>query len=341
MLPPLSPLSPLFALPSSRRTLMARATAVALGLALPAATLQAQPSAKPLRILVGFPPGGGSDAIARLLADQLKDLLGVPVLVENRPGAGGQIAAQALKAAAADGTTVFLSHDHTISILPLVTRNPGFDPAQDFVPVAGVATFVNAFAVSAGTPARDFAAYVNWVRTQGKGQGTVGIPAPASTPEFLVKLLGEKYQLDLVSAPYRGSAPMLADMLGNQIAAGVGSVQDFIENHKAGKVRVLAVLGAKRQAALPDVPTFDELGLKGFEDLPYYGLFARTGTPQRDIDRIAAAVEQVLQTASVRAQLTALGLTVGYMPPAQLAERERAYTARWARIVQDSGFQAQ
>ena len=341
MLPPLSPLSPLFALPSSRRTLMARATAVALGLALPAATLQAQPSAKPLRMLVGFPPGGGSDAIARLLADQLKDLLGVPVLVENRPGAGGQIAAQALKAAAADGTTVFLSHDHTISILPLVTRNPGFDPAQDFVPVAGVATFVNAFAVSAGTPARDFAAYVNWVRTQGKGQGTVGIPAPASTPEFLVKLLGEKYQLDLVSAPYRGSAPMLADMLGNQIAAGVGSVQDFIENHKAGKVRVLAVLGAKRQAALPDVPTFDELGLKGFEDLPYYGLFARTGTPQRDIDRIAAAVEQVLQTASVRAQLTALGLTVGYMPPAQLAERERAYTARWARIVQDSGFQAQ
>ena len=338
MLPPLSPLS---ALPSSRRTLMARATAVALGLALSAATLQAQPSAKPLRMLVGFPPGGGSDAIARLLADQLKDLLGVPVLVENRPGAGGQIAAQALKAAAADGTTVFLSHDHTISILPLVTRNPGFDPAQDFVPVAGVATFVNAFAVSAGTPARDFAAYVNWVRTQGKGQGTVGIPAPASTPEFLVKLLGEKYQLDLVSAPYRGSAPMLADMLGNQIAAGVGSVQDFIENHKAGKVRVLAVLGAKRQAALPDVPTFDELGLKGFEDLPYYGLFARTGTPQRDIDRIAAAVEQVLQTASVRAQLTALGLTVGYMPPAQLAERERAYTARWARIVQDSGFQAQ
>ena len=338
MLPPLCPLS---ALPSSRRTLMARATAVALGLALSAATLQAQPSAKPLRMLVGFPPGGGSDAIARLLAEQLKDLLGVPVLVDNRPGAGGQIAAQALKAAAADGTTVFLSHDHTISILPLVTRNPGFDPAQDFVPVAGVATFVNAFAVSAGTPARDFAAYVNWVRTQSKGQGTVGIPAPASTPEFLVKLLGEKYQLDLVSAPYRGSAPMLADMLGNQIAAGVGSVQDFMENHKAGKVRVLAVLGAQRQAALPEVPTFAELGLKGFEDMPYYGLFAPKGTPQRDIDRIAAAVAQVLQKEAVRGQLTAMGLSVEFMAPAKLAERERAYTARWARIVRDSGFQAQ
>ena len=342
MLPPLS--SPLPAL-SSRRTLMARslrcATAVAMGLALPVAGLRAQPASRPLRMLVGFPPGGGSDAIARLLADQLKDLLGVPVLVDNRPGAGGQIAAQALKAAAADGTTVFLSHDHTISILPLVTRNPGFDPAQDFVPVAGVATFVNAFAVSAGTPARDFAAYVNWVRTQGKGQGTVGIPAPASTPEFLVKLLGEKYQLDLVSAPYRGSAPMLADMLGNQIAAGVGSVQDFMENHKAGKVRVLAVLGAQRQAALPEVPTFAELGLKGFEDMPYYGLFAPKGTPQRDIDRIAAAVAQVLQKEAVRGQLTAMGLSVEFMAPAKLAERERAYTARWARIVRDSGFQAQ
>ena len=182
--------------------------------------------------------------------------------------------------------------------------------------------------------------YVQWLRTQGNGQGAVGIPAPASTLEFLVQLLGQKYRLDLVSAPYRGSAPMLADMLGNQIAAGMGSVQDFMESHKAGRVRVLAVLGTQRQAAMPEVPTFDELGLKGFEDLPYYGLFARTGTPQRDIDRVAAAVAQVLQQGPVRARLTALGLSVGYMPPAQLAERERAYTARWARIVQGSGFQA-
>jgi tripartite-type tricarboxylate transporter receptor subunit TctC len=120
--------------------------------------------------------------------------------------------------------------------------------------------------------------YVQWVRTQGGGKGAVGIPAPASTPEFLVKVVGEKYQLDLVSAPYRGSAPMMADMLGNQISAGVGSVQDFMENHKAGKLRVVAVLGTKRQAAMPEVPTFDELGLKGFEDLPYYGIYAPAGT---------------------------------------------------------------
>ena len=219
----------------------------------------AQAQTGPVRILVGFPAGGGTDAIARTLADKLKDQLGVPVVVENKAGAGGQIAAQSLKAAAPDGNTLFLTHDHTISILPQVVKNPGFDPAKDFVPVAGFATFVNALAVSGGTPAKSTAEYVAWVRPQG-GKGTLGVPAPASTPEFLVKVLGEKYKLDLVAAPYRGSAPMMADMLGNQIAAGVGSVPDFIENHKAGKIRIVAVLGGSRQAILPDVPTFSELG---------------------------------------------------------------------------------
>ena len=122
---------------------------------------------KTLRILVGFPPGGGSDAIARLLADKLKDVLGVPVVVENRPGAGGQIAAQVLKTSVPDGNTLFFTHDHTISILPQVVKHPGFDPAQDFIGVGGVATFVNAFAVSGGTPARSFGDYVAWVKAQG------------------------------------------------------------------------------------------------------------------------------------------------------------------------------
>ena len=146
---------------------------------------------KTIKVLVGFAPGGGTDVIARLLSDKLKDELGTSVVVENRPGAGGQIAAQALKAAPADGSTLFLSHDHTITILPLVVKNPGFNPAQDFVPVAGFATFVNAFAVSGATPAKTFAEYVAWLKAQG-GKGSVGIPAPASTPEFLVKVMGEK-----------------------------------------------------------------------------------------------------------------------------------------------------
>jgi tripartite-type tricarboxylate transporter receptor subunit TctC len=298
-------------------------------------------SGKTVRVIVGFPAGGGTDAIARTLAERLKDELGASVIVENKPGAGGQLAAQALKAAAPDGTTFFISHDHTITILPLVMKNPGFDPARDFVPVAGFASFVNAFALSAGTPAKSLNDYVAWVKSQGQGKGVVGVPAPASTPEFLVKVLGETYKLDLVAAPYRGSAPMIGDMLGNQIAAGVGSVPDFIEAHKGGRVRVVAVLGGKRQPTLPDVPTLSELGVAGFEDLPYYGFFAPAGTPKPAIDQFSQALSKVLAVPEVRERLTALGLAVEFMNSQQLAERERAYARRWTEIIRKSGFQPQ
>ncbi|MES2950980.1 MAG: Bug family tripartite tricarboxylate transporter substrate binding protein [Pseudomonadota bacterium] len=291
-----------------------------------------------VKLLVGFPPGGGTDAIARILADKLKDPLGGNVIVENKAGAGGQLAAQALKAAAPDGTTLFLSHDHTVSILPLVVKNPGFEPARDFVAVGGFATFVNALAVSGGTPAKSMAEYVAWVQKQGAGKGTVGVPAPASVPEFLVKMIGQKYKLDLQAAPYRGSAPMMGDMLGNQIAAGTGSVPDFIENHKAGKIRVVAVMGSTRQAILPDVPTFAELGLAGFEDLPYYGIFAPAGTPPATIDKLSAALAKVVALPEVHDRLTAMGLSVAYMTPQQLTSREQAYSQTWARIIKSTGF---
>jgi len=295
----------------------------------------------PVKLLVGFPPGGGTDAIARLLADKLKDPLGTPVIVDNRAGAGGQLAAQALKAAPADGHTIFISHDHTISILPQVVKNPGFDPEHDFVAVAGFATFVNGLALSGGTPAKSMKEYVAWVAGQGKGKGAIGVPAPASVPEFLVGVIGRKYGLDLQAAPYRGSAPMMADMLGNQISAGIGSVPDFIENHKAGRIRMVAVIGDKRQPAMPEVPTFAELGLAGFEDVPYYGIFAPKGTPKAAIDRLADAVAKVVAMPEIRQRLTDLGLTVDYMNPQQLTNRERAYTKTWAGIIKASGFQAQ
>ncbi|AVP57226.1 Bug family tripartite tricarboxylate transporter substrate binding protein [Pulveribacter suum] len=321
----------------TRRRLLARAAAAsALPALLPAWAQGAGP--KTLRILVGFPPGGGTDVVARLLADKLREQLGMTVVVENRPGAGGQIAALALKAAPTDGSVLFLTHDHTISILPQVVKNAGFDPARDFVSAGGFATFVNGLALSPGTPAASFAEFVDWVKNKQGGKSAVGIPAPASTPEFLVKLLGQRYGLDLVSAPYRGSAPMIGDMLGNQIPAGIGSVQDFIEHHRAGKLRVVAVLGGQRQAALPQVPTFAELGLAGFEDTPYYGFYAPAGTPPAALAHFADALAQVVAQPGVREQLAAMGLTVGFMAPAQLAERERAYTRVWTRIIQTSGF---
>lgn len=269
---------------------------------------------KPVRLLVGFPPGGGTDAIARLLAEKMKDSLGTSVVVENKPGAGGQIAAQLLKASPADGLTFFVTHDHTISILPQVVKSPGFDPHADFVPVAGFASFVNAFAVPTGLGVKTFDEYLQWLKKQ-NGKSAVGIPAPASTPEFLVQVINKRYQTDLVSAPYRGSAPMLADMMGNQIPAGIGSVQDFVEAQKAGKIQVLAVLGGKRQAALPDVPTFTELGLKGLEDMPYYGMYAPAGTPADMVQAVSQSVAKAVAAPDVHEQLVTMGLTVGYMNP--------------------------
>jgi tripartite-type tricarboxylate transporter receptor subunit TctC len=295
---------------------------------------------RPVRLLVGFPAGGGTDAIARLLAEALQASLGTPVIVENKPGAGGQLAAQALKAAPPDGSTFFVSHDHTISILPLVLKNPGFDPARDFVPVAGFATFANAFALSGGTPAASLADYLALVRAQG-GQGNVGVPAPASVPEFLVKLLAQKHSLNLQSVPYRGSAPMMADMLGNQIPAGVGSVPDLIVNHQQKKLRIVAVMGTQRQAVLPEVPTFAELGVPGFEELPYYGLFAPAGTPAAVVERLSNALAGVIAAPGVRSRLAELGLSVAPMTGAQLATRERAYAASWARLIRAGGFQPQ
>ncbi len=311
-----------------------------LGTAL-AASGGAWAQGKTLKILVGFPAGGGTDAIARTLAEKLKDELGANVIVENKPGAGGQLAAQALKAAPADGHTLFISHDHTITVLPLVSKNPGFDSQRDFAPVAGFASFVNAFAVSPGTPAKTLGEYTAWVKNQGQGKGVVGVPAPASTPEFMVKVLGERFKLDLVSAPNRGSAPMIGDMLGNQIAAGVGSVPDFIDNHKNGRIRVVAVGGEKRQPTLPDVPTLAESGVAGFEDLPYYGFFAPAGTPKAAIDEFSAALAKVIARPDVRERLTALGLAVEFMNAQQLQARERAYAKTWAEIIRKSGFQPQ
>lgn len=319
---------------ATRRAVIALAGALTLGLA------AAQPAKPPVKILVGFPAGGGTDAIARILAESMKDSLGTSVVVENKAGAGGQIAAQTLKTSPADGTTVFLTHDHSVSIIPLVMKNAGFDPAKDFTPVAGFATFVNALAVSGGTPAKNYKDYVAWVKGQG-GKGNVGIPAPASVPEFLVKVIGQKSQVDLVSVPYRGSAPMMGDMLGNQIAAGVGSIPDFIENHKAGKLHVVAVMGKERQPVMPEVPTFAELGISGFEDVPYYGIFAPAGTPKAALDPIAAAVAKAIQQPAIRDRLTAMGLNVGFMSGEQLGQRESAYRQTWARIIKDSGFQPQ
>lgn len=311
-------------------------TIVGVLLLLTSACVFAQSNA--IRLMVGFPAGGGTDAIARILGEHLSQKLGMPVIIENRAGAGGQIAAQALKTAAADGSVLFLSHDHTISILPLINKKAGYDSATDFVPVAGFATFANGIALAGDIAETTLDQFMRSVRARHQGKAAVGVPAPQSVPEFLVKILAAQYKLDLIAVPYKGSAPMIADMLGKQIPAGVASVPDLIEFQKAGKLRMVAVMGNKRQEILPETPTFAELGIKGFEDLPYYGIFAPKGTPAATLERYSQALKKVLEIPNVQQRLVALGLTVDYMTGHTLSERERAYSKNWAKIIAASGF---
>ena len=166
----------------------------------------------------------------------------------------------------------------------------------------------------------------------------MGVPAPASLPEFSVKALADRFKLDLVPVPYRGSAPMIGDMLGGQITAGTGSIPDFIEHHKTGRLKVVAVMGSQRDKTLPEVPTFAELGVKGFEEVPYYGLFAPAGTPRAALDKWSQALTKVLARADVQERLTAMGITVGHMSGEQLTQRERSYAQAWAQVIKASGF---
>ena len=320
----------------SRRGVVSRGvrSVLALGLLTAFASLAQAQTGTPIKLLVGFPAGAGTDAIARTLAEKLKDELGVPVVVENRAGAGGQIAAQALKASPADGHTFFLTHDHSISILPQVVKKPGYAPQQDFTPLGGFATFVNGLAVSPGTPVKSVPEFVEWVKAQG-GKGSVGIPAPASTPEFLVQLIGKRYGLDLTTVPYKGSAPMMADMLGNQIPAGVGSVQDFIEYQRAGKLQMIAVLGAQRQTAMPDVPTLDEAGLKGFNIGTWFGILAPAGTPKEVAERLNTELVKIIHSPEFRKRMEEIGADPIGNTQEQMAQQIKSETEKFAKLVKD------
>lgn len=327
------------------------------------AGLRAQPAGV-TRILVGFPAGGGSDAIARRLAQHLQEIAGTPFIVENRPGAGGRVAALALKQAAPDGMTLMLSNDHAVCILPLTLKEPGYDPDRDFAPVGGIATFVNALALpmtpassgasrasgaagasggaesaSASGSARpiDLDSFVRAVR-DGTLRGAVGVPAPASIPAFAVQSVGRAKGVTLDVLPYRGSAPMLADLLAGQIPAGVGSVPEFLHLHREGRVRVVAVMGARRDPRLPEVPTFAELGVKGFERPAFYGLYAPAGTPSATMARLRRDLTTALARPALAERLQADGHNVSPLTPAALAAHQKDYTDAWRPIIESSGF---
>ena len=301
--------------------------------------VRAQPlpaSAGPIRILVGFPAGGTIDVVARLLAEKLKDELGVPVVVESRTGAGGQIAAQALKQAAPDGHTLMLAPDHTMVVVPLTLKSPGYDVAKDFVPVAQVARYLGALAVASGTGVRTLAEYVAWLKAN-PAQASVGVPAPGSLQQFSLATISRAAGVPVTAVPYRGSAPLVQDVASGQIPAGITALGDFLEFNAAGKLRVIATIDAQRAPQLPDVPTFSEQGMK--LDFNFWlGLFAPAGTPPALMQRMNVAVARVLAQPDVHDRMVKLVFEPVTGTPAQMSDRIAADTRYWEPVIRASGW---
>lgn len=292
---------------------------------------------RPVRILVGFAPGGSADQAARLLAERITVDLKQPVIVENRPGAGGRVAAEALKNAAPDGGTIMIAPIVVPVLAPLVFAKLPYNPATDFAPIVQVANYQFALAVNAAHPARTVGELVTWYKAN-PDKANFGSPAPGSLPHFFGVMIAKGTGLDLVHVPFSGGGPMMTALLGNQISAAIDTVVDEIEQHRGGKARILATSGVARSPLLPDVPTFAEGGLKGVEGTGWFGLYAPAKTSPAVVAQINAAVNKALAAPELRERFLRLGLEPAGGSPGDLAAVEKRDTERWAPVVKASGF---
>ena len=291
----------------------------------------------PVRIIVGFAAGGSSDIAARMLADKLKDSLGVPVIVENKVGAGGRIAAETLKNATPDGTTFLLTPVVVPVLAPLVFKTLNYDPAKDFAPVAQVATYQFALAVGPNHPAKTVPEFVAWLKAN-PTQANFGSPAPGSLPHFFGLMIGKATGIEMTHIAYKGGAPLANDLMGGQIAAGVDALSDMIELHRSGKIRIIATSGAQRSLQLPTVATFKEQGFAAIEGAGWIGVYAPAKTPAEVIDRVSGAVASALKDPELRERFVKLGYEPTGTTPAQLVAIMAADTATWGLIIKASGF---
>jgi tripartite-type tricarboxylate transporter receptor subunit TctC len=292
-----------------------------------------------LRILVGVPAGGLSDRFARELAVSLQQTLRRPVRVESRPGAGGRIAAEALKHAAADGSTVLLAPIIVPVIGPLVFRNLNYKPTTDFAPVSQLATYEFALAVAADHPARDPRALI----AQAKGGSrplAFGSPAAGSLAHFLGVALGLAAGIEVTHVPYQGAGALGNDLGGGTVPVGIAALSDLAPLHQAGRIRILASSGSDRSLLLPTVPTFRELGMPSLEMVGWHGVYAPAGTPRQVIEELSNALVVALGVPALRARLVAMGLAPTGTTPARLAEIMASDSERWAPVIKASGFSA-
>lgn len=311
---------------------------IAAASALPVASSFAQTD-KTLRILVGFPPGGSLDTVARMLGEKMAVTLGRPVIVDNKPGAGGRIAAELLKNAAADGDTVMFAPIVVPVMAPLVFSKLNYNPQTDFTPVVHAASFHFGLAVSGDAPYKTLRELLAWFRAN-PAKANFGIPAAGSLPHFFGLMVGNEAKVDIVPIPFQGGAPLLTAIAGNQVACGIDVLGEQLELARAGKIRILASSGSQRSKLVPDVPTFREAGFPTIQAQSWFAMYAPAKTPAALVTALNTAANKALQQADVGERYARLSLELGGGSPADLQKLQDAETARWAPIVKASGFKA-
>jgi len=316
-----------------RRQFTALAAAASL---MPLAHAQAD---KTLKVLVGFPPGGSIDIVSRVLAEKMKDDLKANIIIENKAGAGGRVAADLLKSSPADGSVVMITPVVVPVLAPLVFSKLNYNPATDFAPVGHVCSFNFALSVPASLPVKNIAEFVAWLKANPQ-KANFGSPAPGSLPHFFGEMLSREAKADMVHVPFAGGAAMMNAIMGGQVSAGIDVVLEALEAHKAGKVRILATSGDKRSAVLPDVPTFKESGYPNIVASGWFAMYAPAKTPAASIEAINRALNKALTHPEVLDRFGKLALEAGGGSAADLTKLEQASTARWAPVVKATGFRA-
>ena len=327
----------------TRRHFMNQLGSAAALTALSPLAAQAQ-TLEQIKVLYGFPAGSAGDSVARRVGEKLagSPYTRNPAVVENKPGAGGRIALESLKGAPADGTVLTLSPFSCTSIYPHIYSKLSYDPVKDFVPVSIAAVMHHGLAVGPLVPAsvktvKDFLA---WAKAN-PVLANYGSPAAGSTPHFIGALLGLNNGVELKHVPYRGSIPGVTDVVGGQIASMVTPSGDFIPNHKAGKLRLIATSGQARSPFSPEVPTFAEQGFPELTTEEWFGFYAPARTPAAVVAAANAAINAAIKEKAVIDSLAVVGLIAKGSTPGEMQASQQAEFERWGPLVKKVGFTAE
>ena len=301
-----------------------------------AATVRAQDyPTKVIRIIVPFTPGGGNDILARLIAPGLSETLGQPVIVENKPGASGNIGTEAAARSAPDGYTLLMA-SNTVTINPSLYAKLPFDLQRDFAPVGMIASVPMILVTNPKQPYKTLAEFIAFAKAHPK---TVNFSSPGSgTPQHLAgELFARMSGTQIVHVAYKGTAPAIQDVVGGHVEVAFATMASVLPYIQTGRLRALGVAGNHRAMGLPDLPTFEEAGLKGYDAALWYSLLVPVKTPSSIVDKLAATLQKSINNPKTREQLIAQGFEPQTSTQAQLAERINNDLARWGRVVKETG----